>query len=106
METILKPGVVRNVRAAVPLLLGFPMDRFSVDYDKEADVLYISSRRPQRATDTQMTEDGILLRYRGSDLVGITVLEASTRTQGLSAALAEPQRPVARKPRRPAKKGH
>ena len=110
METILKSGAVKNVREAVPLLLGFPMNRFSVDYDKEADVLYISSRRPQQATDTQMTEDGILLRYRGSALVGITVLEASTRAQGLSSALAVPQPPLAqkmqKKRRRPAKKGH
>jgi uncharacterized protein YuzE len=51
-----------------------------VDYDAEADVLYISFERPQKATDSVMTEDGILLRYRGNRLVGITVLEASTRT--------------------------
>jgi uncharacterized protein YuzE len=38
------------------------MNRFWVDYDREADVLYISLRHPQRATDSQMTEDGILLR--------------------------------------------
>jgi uncharacterized protein YuzE len=106
METILKPGAVRNVREAVPLLLGFPMERFWVDYDREADVLYISSRRPQQATDTQMTDDGILLRYRGADLVGITVLEASTRAQGLSTAITEPQPPVSHKRKRLAKKGH
>jgi len=51
-----------------------------VDYDQEADVLYISFERPQKATDTEMTDDGLLLRYRGEDLVGGTVLEASTRS--------------------------
>jgi len=81
METILEPRTVRTVTEAVPLLLRFPMERFQVDYDREADVLYISVRRPQQATDTQMTDDGILLRYRGDELVGITVLEASTRVQ-------------------------
>jgi uncharacterized protein YuzE len=40
---------------------------------------YISFERPQRATDTEMTESGTLLRYRGDRLVGITILEASTR---------------------------
>jgi uncharacterized protein YuzE len=55
-----------------------PARRFWVDYDAEADVLYISFERPQKATDSVMTEDGILLRYRGDRLVGITVLEAST----------------------------
>jgi uncharacterized protein YuzE len=50
-----------------------------VDYDKEADVLYISFKRPQKATDSEMLENGILLRYRGNEIVGNTVLEASKR---------------------------
>ena len=79
METILKPRTLRTVTEAVPLLLKFPMERFWVDYDREADVLYISFRRPQQATDTKTTDEGVLLRYRGKELIGITVLEASTR---------------------------
>ncbi len=47
------------------------------DYDKEADVLYISFKRPQRATDSEMIENGIILRYRNNDIVGITILDAS-----------------------------
>jgi len=43
-------------------------------------VLYISFQRPQEATDSEMTENGILFRYRGDELVGVTVLDASTRT--------------------------
>lgn len=70
METLLEPRMVQNVEAAIPFLLKFPMERFRVDYDKEADVLYISFRHPQQATETQMTEDGILLRYHGKELVG------------------------------------
>lgn len=79
MEAIVEPRTVRAVTQAVPLLLKFPMERFWVDYDKEADVLYISFRRPQRATDTQTTDEGILLRYEGKELVGMTILEASSR---------------------------
>ena len=56
------------------------MQRFWVDYDNEADVLYISFQRPQRATDTEMTDEGILLRHRDNQLVGITILDASMRT--------------------------
>lgn len=63
----------------MPLLVDFPASRFWVDYDQEADVLYISFQHPQKATDTEMTDEGILLRYRGKQLVGITVLDASTR---------------------------
>ena len=53
--------------------------RFWIDYDADADVLYISFQHPQQATNTEMTDEGILVRYRGKDLVGITILDASTR---------------------------
>ena len=79
MEATLNPNVMRSVTQAIPLLLKFPAQRFWVDYDTEADVLYISFQRPQQTTATEMTDEGILLRYRGKDLVGITVLDASTR---------------------------
>jgi uncharacterized protein YuzE len=65
--------------AAAPYLLKFPQKKMWIDYDKKADVLYISFKRPQKATDSEMTENGILLRYRGEELVGITILDASTR---------------------------
>ncbi len=68
---------VKKIVNAVPVLLDFPEKRFHVDYDKDADVLYISFERPQKATDTEVMEEGILLRYREDKLVGITVLNAS-----------------------------
>jgi len=73
------PTMMQSVICAIPLLLKFPAQRFWVDYDADADVLYISFQRPQQATDTQMTDEGLLLRYRGKELVGITILDASTR---------------------------
>ena len=69
-----------SVLQAIPMLIEFPSQRFWVDYDAEADVLYINFQHPQRATDSQMTDDGVLLRYRGKQLVGMTVLDASTRS--------------------------
>lgn len=63
------------------MLVDFPQRRFWVDYDQEADVLYISFRRPQNADDSIMTDEGILLRYRQEELVGVTVLDASTRRE-------------------------
>lgn len=61
-------------------LVRFPVKRMWIDYDEEADVLYLSFERPQRATDSEMLENGILLRYSRDRLVGVTVLDASTRT--------------------------
>jgi uncharacterized protein YuzE len=50
-----------------------------LDYDKEADVLYMSFRKPQRATSTIETDDDILIRKDGNSIVGLTILNASTR---------------------------
>lgn len=75
MEAIVPDSVLQ----AIPKLVGFPQGRFWVDYDRDADVLYISFRRPQDADDSVMTDDGILLRYRQEELVGVTVLDAAAR---------------------------
>ena len=68
---------VKKIVDAIPILLDFPVKRFHVDYDKEADVLYISFERTKEATDTEVTDEGVLLRYREDKLVGITILNAS-----------------------------
>jgi uncharacterized protein YuzE len=104
METILESRTVRAVTLAVPLLVRFPMERFWVDYDKEADVLYISFKRPQKATDTRTTDEGLLLRYQGKELVGITVLEASSRGPGIPATRGNSRKPASRKRKQAARK--
>ncbi len=73
------PATTAPIIDAVPYLIRFPSRRFWVDYDKKADVLYISFQRPQKATDSEMTDEGILLRYRGDELVGMTIMDVSTR---------------------------
>jgi len=51
-----------------------------MSYDREADVFYVSLGQRQKATDSIMLDDiGVLLRYRGKKLIGITVLDASKR---------------------------
>ena len=62
---------------SVPYLLQAPSHQVWIDYDEEADVLYINFRKPQRANDSKM-EDNIVYHYRDVELVGITVLRAST----------------------------
>jgi uncharacterized protein YuzE len=70
---------LKEVGELVSHFIKMPETKMWIDYDKEADVLYISFKRPQRATDSEMLENGILLRYKGEELVGITVLNASKR---------------------------
>ncbi len=60
-------------------VLKLPGNHVCMDYDEEADVLYMSFRRPQRATQTDETDDGILIRKDGKKIVGLTILNASQR---------------------------
>ena len=60
-------------------MLKLPTQHMWLDYDEEADVLYMSFRRPQRATKTIETDDDILIRKDGREIVGLTILNASSR---------------------------
>jgi uncharacterized protein YuzE len=74
---------IEEITGALPHLIRFPAAKAWIDYDEEADVLYVSFKRPQKATDTEFLESrGILLRYRNKELVGVTVLDASKRKNG------------------------
>lgn len=75
----LTESLLAEVFEATPYLLRFPKDKLWIDYDKEADVLNLSFERPQKATDSEMLDNGVLLRYKRDKLVGITILEASKR---------------------------
>jgi uncharacterized protein YuzE len=52
----------------------------AIDYDAEVDVLYVSYRRPQEATDSELRDDGIIVHTRHGELVGLTILDATTRS--------------------------
>ncbi len=78
-KEIIKKEFIDEVFNAIHSLLKLHQKKMWIDYDEGADVLYISFRRPQEATDTEMVNDGILLRYKGDELIGITILDASKR---------------------------
>ena len=48
-------------------------------YDAEADTLYVNFKKPGHATDSEMTDDDIIVRYEGKDIIGFTVLHACKR---------------------------
>jgi len=60
-------------------MVKLPARQMWLDYDKEADVLYVSFRKPQRATETIELNDDILVRKDGKDIVGLTIVNASFR---------------------------
>jgi uncharacterized protein YuzE len=66
-------------RGLIDEVLALPARQLWTDYDAEADVLYISFRKPQQANDSIMEDDGNIYHYRDEELVGITVLNASKK---------------------------
>ena len=48
-------------------------------YDAEADVLYINFKKGTHATDSELTDDDIIVRYENEEVIGLTVLHASQR---------------------------
>jgi uncharacterized protein YuzE len=73
--------VVTISRELIGAVLALPSRQMWTDYDAEADVLYISFRKPQQANDSVMEADGNIYHYRDGELVGITVMNASGKQQ-------------------------
>jgi uncharacterized protein YuzE len=49
-------------------------------YDAEADVLYINFHQPALvADDSELTEDGVLIRYQDDVIIGLTILNVNSR---------------------------
>jgi len=55
------------------------VEKLDVDYDEEADVLYISFGSPEAATDSKVLENDVILRFKGERVIGITVPSFRTR---------------------------
>jgi uncharacterized protein YuzE len=76
---ILEEKSVRHLLKAVANLVRLPRTHMWLDYDSEADVLYLHFEEKPNSTHSEMRDDGIILDYKGSRLVGLTVLDASQR---------------------------
>ena len=63
----------------VPALRGSPSHLLWSSYDTEADTLYISFKKPNHATDSDITDDDVIVRYEDGEIVGLTILHASKR---------------------------
>ena len=50
-------------------------------YDEEADVLYLNFKKPSHADDTELLDNDVLVRYEGEEVVGMTIMNASKKTQ-------------------------
>ena len=57
-----------------------------LSYDAEGDVLYISFGEPRPADDSDVTDEGIIVRLREGRIVGLTILNATKKVLGQQAA--------------------
>ena len=63
----------------LPMLRQSPQRTVWLSYDLEADTLYVNFKKPSHATDSELTDDDVIVRYEGEEVVGFTVLHASQR---------------------------
>ena len=63
----------------VPAVRNSPWKYLWSSYDTEADVLYINFKKPSYATDSEITDNDIVIRYENGEVIGLTVLHASKR---------------------------
>ncbi len=54
-------------------------EKLDIDYDSESDVLYISLGKPREADDTIEPQDGVIVRSRKDEVVGITIIGLKKR---------------------------
>lgn len=72
--------IINSGKLAIPdfiRLAKYGNDKLFIDYDEEADVLYVSFGKPQKADDSIHGEDDIIQRKKNKKIIGLTILNAS-----------------------------
>mgnify|MGYP001607413621 FL=1 len=72
--------LINSSQLAIPDLVQlarYGKDKLFVDYDQEADVLYVNFGKPQKADSSFQDKDGIIRRKKNNKIIGLTVLAAS-----------------------------
>lgn len=64
----------------IPSIKKVPEHASWLSYDQEADTLYINFKKNSLATDSELTDDDVIIRYEGDSVIGMTGLHASKRT--------------------------
>ena len=62
------------------------IEQTKLSYDAQGDVLYISFGEPQPADDSDLTDEGVIVRLREGRIVGLTVLNATKKILASQAA--------------------
>ena len=72
----------QDIADFLPLIgpvLKSPHGRMTSSYDREADVLYVSFEDGAEASDSELTDDDVIVRYRGDEMIGLAMLHDALR---------------------------
>lgn len=70
---------VQEYLKLLPVVKKAPQGSLWSSYGAEADVLYINFKKPSHAADSELTDNDVIIRYEGKEIVGLTILHASRR---------------------------
>ena len=59
-------------------------EKVDVEYDEKGDTLYVTFSSETVADDSELTENDILLRYKGDRIIGLTILHFSERQKRIA----------------------
>ena len=76
---VVEIGGFREFLRFLPAVKRAPESSVWLTYDQEADVLYVNFKKPSIATDSELTDDDVIIRYEGEEVIGLTVLNVSKR---------------------------
>jgi uncharacterized protein YuzE len=78
-ETAMAIANIEEYLKLLPTVKHSPGHLLWSSYDAEADTLYINFKKPSQATDSNMTDDDVIVRYESGEIIGLTILHASKR---------------------------
>jgi len=76
---VLEEESIGYLLEATANLIKLPRTQMWLDYDPEADVLYLHFEEKPTSNHSELRDDGIIFDYQDNRLVGLTILEASCR---------------------------
>jgi uncharacterized protein YuzE len=68
---------IKEIMDIVPNVMQIQSKHIFIDYDRAADVLYISLEKPQKATDSELLKNNVLIRRKNNKIIGLTIMNAS-----------------------------
>jgi uncharacterized protein YuzE len=72
---------VEDLLKMLPAVAHAPGRSMHVSYDAGADVLYITFDKGRAADDSELTDENVIVRYDGEEVIGYTILNASRHAE-------------------------